>query len=120
MLRLFLAALATAWCSLALAQGINHTTVATAAPTAGVYSTVLAGNDARRGCTITNIGVTAGSCQYAPPGTAVSAANAIPVPANGGQFFCSPAPGGSQTVSDPVQCTCASGTCAFVINSIGQ
>ncbi len=103
-------------CQLAPAQ----TAVTTAAPTAGAFSDVLTRSDTRRGCTITNIGTTQGYCQVHNAGFTPTTANSVPVAANGGQFYCAPSPGSHIVMQDPVACTCASGTCAFVIDVMGQ
>lgn len=114
---LFIAALFVA--RVAWAQGASHTTVTTAAPTAGTMSQVLAGNDARKSCTITNISGTAGWCQFVPLGFGIATSNAIPVP-NNGQFSCNDPYASAVVHSEPVYCTCTSGTCSFVIDSAGQ
>lgn len=94
-------------------------TVATAAPTATVFSSVLASSINRQGCVITNVGSTQGYCQFKPAGASTpTTANSVLVNSGGGQFNCSP--GANVVVTDEVDCTCASGTCAFVVNSTGQ
>lgn len=104
-------------------NGKCNSTVATVAPTATTFSTALAAPAANRprfSCVITNIGTTQGYCQAKPPGGSTpTTANAVPVAANGGQFYCS-SPGSPAVIQDEVDCTCASGTCAFVVNSTGQ
>lgn len=82
-------------------------------PTPGTFVAVLPANAARKSCTVTNIGATLGYCNAVAQPSATTA-NTMPVPANGGQFFCQ-APNGPPA-SNPVSCTCASGTCAFAVN----
>lgn len=103
----------------AFAQGRSYSTVTTAAPTAGAFSSVLARSDNRSSCVVTNVGTSQGYCQAKPSGFTPSTSNSVLVNANGGQFACS-VPGSSVVIQDEIDCTCASGTCAFVVNSTGQ
>lgn len=119
MKRLLLAAVLAAFSSGAWAQGKAYSNVATVAPTAGTFSQLLARTDNRTSCTITNIGTTQGYVQAVPPGFTPTTSNSIPVAANGGQFFCSSV-GANLVIQDQIQGTCASSTCAFVVNSTGQ
>lgn len=103
-----------------LAQTPAADTITTpSVPTPGTFVDVLASPapGARRGCVITNIGTTGGYCQYHPSGFTPTTSNTIPVPANGGQWLCSPGGGNSNVGQEAVTCTCASGTCAFVVNA---
>jgi len=103
----------------ALAQGKALSNVATASFAAGTFTQVLPRTDTRTSCVITNVGTTQGYCQAKPTGVVLSTSNSIPVAASGGQFFCS-VTGAQVTIQDEIDCNCASGTCAFVINSTGQ
>lgn len=89
------------------------------APTATVFSSVLAVATRRTSCVVTNIGTTQGYCQAKNATITPATTNAVPVAPNGGQFMCS-VPGASTILQDEIDCTCASGTCAFVVNSTGQ
>lgn len=103
----------------AQAQTPVATTITTSAPTPLTFTDVLAApsGTARHSCAITNIGTTQGYCQLHPTGFTPTTSNTIPVPANGGQFFCSGGPGNTSVGQEAVSCTCASGTCAFVVNA---
>lgn len=104
----------------ASAQGKAYSSVRTpSVPTPGTFSAVLPQSDNRTSCVITNNGTTQGYCQAKPPGVTLTTSNSIPVAANGGQFFCSSV-SANLTIQDEIDCTCASGTCSFVVNSTGQ
>lgn len=115
----FAAALLAVLSSHAWAQGKAYSNVTPVAPTAGTFSQLLARSDNRTSCVITNIGTTQGYVQAVPPGFTPTISNSIPVTANGGQFFCGSI-SANLVIQDQIQGTCASGTCAFVVNSTGQ
>jgi hypothetical protein len=121
MMRWMLAAavMAVFLCPRSAAAQAVFSSVRTAAPTATVFTSVLSASNTRSSCVVTNIGTTQGLCQAKAAGITVSTSNAIPVPANGGQFLCGVA-GAGVIIQDEIDCTCASGTCAFVINATGQ
>lgn len=88
------------------------TTMATAAPTALTFGTLLASNTARRSCMIQNTGATTGYVYFGANGSATTS-NSFVVGA-GGTISCT---NSNVTLTDNVAGTCASGTCAFIISS---
>ena len=95
-------------------SGLPASTITTPAPTATTFSSVLAANSSRKNCLIQNTGTTLG---YVYPGATGSATltNAFQIAANGGTFSCA-SPNGT-TLTDNIAATCASSTCAFVVNT---
>lgn len=91
----------------------SSTTVTTpSVPTPGTFVAVLAANTSRKACTVTNIGTTQGYCNAILQANATTA-NTFPM-APGQQFFC--ASNSGPPASNAISCTCASGTCNFVVN----
>lgn len=93
-------------------QTKSTTTMATAAPTAATFGTLLASNVARNACLIQNTGTTTGYVYFGANGSATTA-NSFVVAA-GQSISCT---NNNITLTDNVAGTCASGTCAFVISS---
>lgn len=89
-------------------------TPSTAAPTAGAFSSVLASNATRKSCLIQN---NSGSAGYVYPGANGSAttANSFIISGTGGTFSCANPDG--TVLTDNISATCASGTCAFIVNT---
>jgi hypothetical protein len=87
-------------------------TITTAAPTAGTFSSILASSTTRKGCTIQN---NSSSLAYFYPGTTGSATTSNAFQVSSGQLFYCNAP--NVVLQDNIAATCASGTCAFVINT---
>lgn len=88
------------------------TTMATVAPTATVFSALLAPNAARKGCLIQNVGATLGYVYFGATGSATTS-NSFQVAA-GQSISCNSGP---IVLTDNVAGTCASSTCGFIISS---
>lgn len=88
-------------------------TMATAAPTAGMFSSLLAASTSRKGCTIQNIGTTLGYIYFGANGSATTS-NSFQLPVSG-SISCNNVNG--TVLQDNVSGTCGSGTCAFIVSS---
>ena len=88
-------------------------TMATAAPTAGAFSSILAASATRKGCLIQNVGTTLGFVWFGANGSATTS-NTFQIAANGGTINCAD---NSSLEQGNVSATCASGTCAFIVKS---
>ncbi len=91
----------------------SSTVTTPSVPTPGTFVAVLAANTSRKACAVTNIGTTQGYCNAIAQASATTS-NTMPVNANGGQFICASTSG--PPASNVISCTCASGTCSFVVN----
>jgi hypothetical protein len=94
-------------------EGVTSTVV-TAAPTPGTFSTLLAANGSRKGCLIQNVGTTLGYIYPGPTGSA-TLSNSLLVGANGGTLSCDNH--NATVLQDNIAGTCGFGTCDFVIVS---
>ena len=83
------------------------------APTATVFSSLLAASSTRKGCLIQNTGTTLGYVYFGATGSATTS-NTFQVTA-GNAISCATQTGG--VVTENVAGTCASSTCAFVVGS---
>lgn len=89
------------------------TTMATGAPIATVFSSILAANTTRKGCLVQNLSQSLAYVYFGATGSA-STSNSFTVPVNG-TISCTTYNGVSLT--DNVAATCATGTCSFIIAS---
>lgn len=87
-------------------------TMATSAPTAATFSSILALSTTRKGCLIQNNSGTTGYVYFGTTGSATTG-NSFQV-SPGQTISCNSGP---IVLTDNIAATCASGTCAFVISS---
>lgn len=103
---------ASAW-PVASQPSASTTSMSAAAPTAATFSSILASNASRIGCTVQNNSATLGYVYFGATGSA-STSNSFQVPA-GATINCATQTGA--VLTDNVAATCASGTCAFIVGA---
>ncbi len=81
-------------------------------PTTPTFTAALAGNTARKACTIQNNGTTLGYVYFGAHASATTS-NSFQLQANGGSANCNV---DGVVLTSEVAATCASGTCAFVVS----